>query len=136
MESKYQFFVAGTKGLAPLNDLGKLPLPVLVGSVKSMGQQDNEQGNAEPVKVARDSRTRLQIQVGVMGELIGVLTGTGGITEVLPVLETSLAAKNTGAEVVYIGDPGQLVGELLDRYLSGSYVCPCYPENLKPGVSV
>ena len=70
-----------------------------------------------------------------MGKLIGVLTGTGGITPALPALEARLAEKLTGADVLYEGDPAALVDRLLDRYLSGSYVCPCHPENLKEGAS-
>jgi uncharacterized protein (TIGR00725 family) len=61
------------------------------------------------------------------GKLIGVLTGTGGITEALPTLEASLG-KKTGAQVVYDSDPARLVMRLLERYLSGSYVCPCRPD--------
>jgi uncharacterized protein (TIGR00725 family) len=61
------------------------------------------------------------------GKLIGVLTGTGGITAALPALETTLG-KNTGAEVIYEANPRQLITRLLERYLSGSYVCPCHPQ--------
>lgn len=61
------------------------------------------------------------------GKLIGALAGTGGITDALPALEASLG-KNTGAEVIYDADPERLVSRLLERYLSGSYVCPCHPE--------
>ena len=68
------------------------------------------------------------------GKLIGVLQGTGGITSALPALEARLAEKNTGAEVLYGDDPVALIERLLDRYLSGSYVCPCYPEELTEGV--
>jgi uncharacterized protein (TIGR00725 family) len=64
------------------------------------------------------------------GKLIGVLTGTGGITTALPALENTLG-KKTGAEVIYDADPLRLVGLLLERYLSGSYVCPCDPECAK-----
>lgn len=64
------------------------------------------------------------------GKLIGVLTGTGGITTALPALENTLG-KKTGAEVVYDADPQRLIGLLLERYLSGSYVCPCNPECAK-----
>lgn len=60
------------------------------------------------------------------GKLIGVLTGTGGITAALPELETTLG-KKTGAEVVYESNPQRLIDRLLERYLSGSYVCPCHP---------
>lgn len=64
------------------------------------------------------------------GKLIGVLQGSGGITAALPALEARLAEKKTGAEVLYDEDPVGLVARLLDRYLSGSYVCPCHPDNL------
>jgi uncharacterized protein (TIGR00725 family) len=67
------------------------------------------------------------------GKLIGVLRGTGGITTALPDLEASLAAKRTGAEVMYDDDPGRLIDDLLDRYRSASYVCPCYPNHLQEG---
>jgi uncharacterized protein (TIGR00725 family) len=65
------------------------------------------------------------------GKLIGVLSGTGGITAALPELEASLAAKHTGAEVVYDDDPSQLIERLLARYMEGGYVCSCYPEELQ-----
>lgn len=60
------------------------------------------------------------------GKLIGVLTGTGGITTALPALEASLN-KRTGSEVMYESEPEALVDRLLARYRSGDYVCPCYP---------
>jgi uncharacterized protein (TIGR00725 family) len=63
------------------------------------------------------------------GKLIGVLSGTGGITGALPALEASLAPKQTGAQVIHNGDPVRLIEQLLDRYQSGPY-CPCYPEEL------
>lgn len=69
------------------------------------------------------------------GKLIGVLSGSGGITAALPELEASLEAKKTGAEVLYDDDPARLVDRLLARYTSGSYVCPCHPKDLKPSVS-
>jgi uncharacterized protein (TIGR00725 family) len=62
------------------------------------------------------------------GKLIGVLTGTGGITNSLPTLEPILS-KNTGAEILYDADPEELVHRLLARYLSDEYQCPCYPGN-------
>ena len=61
------------------------------------------------------------------GKLIGVLTGTGGITAALPVLEASIG-KSTGSEVIYGAEPEELIKELLERYVSGSYVCPCHPS--------
>ncbi|MEK7794450.1 MAG: protein containing YHS domain protein, partial [Candidatus Hydrogenedentota bacterium] len=58
------------------------------------------------------------------GKLIGVLTGTGGITDVLPELVDSLD-KNTGSEVVYDADSHQLIARLLDRFQSPGYACAC-----------
>jgi len=60
------------------------------------------------------------------GKLIGVLTGTGGITDALRNVEASLR-KATGAEVMYDAEPPQLVDRLLGRYRSQDYVCPCRP---------
>ncbi len=60
------------------------------------------------------------------GKLIGVLTGTGGITDALRTIEASLR-KDTGAEVLYEGEPARLVDRLLGRYRSPDYVCPCRP---------
>jgi len=65
------------------------------------------------------------------GKLIGVLTGTGGITETIPQLEASLTAKHTGAEVIYDSDAERLVDRLLERYQSGAYTCPCQPAELQ-----
>lgn len=49
------------------------------------------------------------------GKLIGVLTGTGGISDmVLSILET--CNKDTGARVIYNDDPQRLVNELLGVY--------------------
>ena len=64
------------------------------------------------------------------GKLIGVLTGTGGITDALASIETSLR-KETGAEVIYDADPTQLIDRLLARYQSPGYVCPCWPSGAK-----
>jgi hypothetical protein len=60
------------------------------------------------------------------GKLIGVLTGTGGISEGLAGLVATLR-KDTGAEVMYEDQPARLVGRLLARYQAGDYVCPCKP---------
>lgn len=61
------------------------------------------------------------------GKLIGVLSGTGGITSALPVLESSIG-KSTGSEVIYGSDPHDLMDQLLERYLSEGYKCPCHPN--------
>lgn len=60
------------------------------------------------------------------GKLIGVLTGTGGVTKVLPGIEATFG-KDTGAQVLYDANPERLVERLLERYLSREYVCPCHP---------
>jgi uncharacterized protein (TIGR00725 family) len=65
------------------------------------------------------------------GKLIGVLTGTGGITDALRSIQASLR-KETGAEVMYEADPARLVDRLLERYQSADYVCPCRPGG-RPG---
>jgi len=61
------------------------------------------------------------------GKLIGVLTGTGGITAVLSDVERSLG-KSTGAQVLYETGPEQLTAKLIERYKSESYNCPCQPS--------
>ena len=61
------------------------------------------------------------------GKLIGVLSGTGGITDALRAVEASLR-KATGAEVMYDAQPVQLVDRLLGRYRSEDYVCRCRPS--------
>lgn len=65
------------------------------------------------------------------GKLIGVLTGTGGITTALPALEATLS-KQTGSEVVYEDDAAVLVERLLARYVSPDYECTCYPKSAGP----
>ncbi|MDZ4287774.1 MAG: hypothetical protein U0984_07440 [Prosthecobacter sp.] len=58
------------------------------------------------------------------GKLIGVLTGTGGITALLPQLVDALD-KKTGSEVIYDADPGNLVARLVQRFQSTDYECSC-----------
>lgn len=57
------------------------------------------------------------------GKLIGVLTGTGGISDMA---EAILAAckKGTGARVVYNRSPEQLVAKLLEVYRTAHYRKP------------
>ena len=66
------------------------------------------------------------------GKLIGVLTGTGGIADVVRTLEANLH-KATGAEVLYEEEPSRLVDRLLERYRSEDYVCPCRPSRRDDG---
>ena len=61
------------------------------------------------------------------GKLIGVLTGMGGISQALPELVATLN-KGMGSEVVYESDAKKLVQQLLIKYLSENYVCPCRPS--------
>jgi uncharacterized protein (TIGR00725 family) len=49
------------------------------------------------------------------GRLIGVLSGTGGITEILESIITA-SGKDTGACVLYDDDPVTLVGRLIEYY--------------------
>jgi uncharacterized protein (TIGR00725 family) len=65
------------------------------------------------------------------GKLIGVVTGSGGITEGLSAIEASLR-KDTGAEVMYEHDPARLIDRLLARYRAPGYVCPCWPRGATP----
>ena len=65
------------------------------------------------------------------GKLIGVLRGSGGITDAIPALETSLSVKQTGAQVLYDDEPSALVERLLNRYRSYEYISPGHPETAK-----
>ncbi len=58
------------------------------------------------------------------GKLIGVLEGTGGITEYLPEIVTSFEQKGTGARVIYDTDPGELITCLAETYASHHYKRP------------
>lgn len=60
------------------------------------------------------------------GKLIGVLTGTGGVADVMEEIQGRIE-KSTGAEVIYESDPKQLVQQLLERFHAPDYVCPCHP---------
>ncbi len=66
------------------------------------------------------------------GKLIGVLTGTGGISDVMKTIESQIH-KSTGAEVIYDSDPSRLVQRLLARFLDPGYECPCHPSPDKTG---
>jgi uncharacterized protein (TIGR00725 family) len=57
------------------------------------------------------------------GKLIGVLTGTGGISDMVEsILKT--CNKNTGAQVIYNDDPVRLIEALLDVYRSEHFRHP------------
>ena len=57
------------------------------------------------------------------GKLIGVLTGTGGISDLVEQILVA-CAKDTGARVVYDADPQRLVDELLRLYRTEHYRRP------------
>jgi uncharacterized protein (TIGR00725 family) len=61
------------------------------------------------------------------GKLVGVLTGTGGITEALAAV-TAAFRKDTGAQVIYESGPARLIDLVLERYSSADYRCPCKPD--------
>ncbi len=64
------------------------------------------------------------------GRLIGVLTGTGGITGVIPELVPHFGNKPTGAVVLYDDDPDRLLDRLLEYYRTERYKgpnCSCQP---------
>lgn len=49
------------------------------------------------------------------GKLIGVLTGTGGISDIVQEILTT-CNKDTGARVIYAADPAELIRQLLNVY--------------------
>ena len=57
------------------------------------------------------------------GKLIGVLTGTGGISDIVADILTA-CAKDTGAKVIYGADPRKLVAKLLEVYQTSHYQRP------------
>lgn len=57
------------------------------------------------------------------GKLIGVLEGTGGITEGLPEI-VRLCRKDSGAHLIYDADPERLVARLIDYYRTKHAACP------------
>jgi hypothetical protein len=67
------------------------------------------------------------------GRLIGVLTGTGGITEIVEtIIKTS--KKNTGACVLYDDDPAKLIDRLIEYYRTQHFRKPsCYCDGIVEG---
>ncbi len=67
------------------------------------------------------------------GKLIGVLEGTGGITDQLPGLVISFN-KQTGATVIYDADPVKLMNQLMDAYTGHHYRRPsCFCGEMTGG---
>lgn len=57
------------------------------------------------------------------GKLIGVLTGTGGITDVIPQI-LKACQKETGARLIYDNHPQKLIEQLLEVYRTEHYQHP------------
>ena len=67
------------------------------------------------------------------GKLIGVLEGSGGITEKIPDIVASFGAKDTGARLVYDSDPQRLTARLAKAYTSEHYKRPsCFCHETSP----
>lgn len=58
------------------------------------------------------------------GKLIGVLRGSGGVTEEIPRLIASFGAKDTGARLIYEADPEALIERLVTAYIEQHYRRP------------
>lgn len=57
------------------------------------------------------------------GRLVGVLTGTGGVADMIEELVTRMD-KDTGAHVLYDDDPDSLIRRLVDYYRTAHYRRP------------
>ncbi len=67
------------------------------------------------------------------GRLIGVLTGTGGITEIVETI-VRVSGKETGACVLYEDDPVKLVDRLIGYYRTAHYRKPsCFCDTRAEG---
>ncbi|HET7310703.1 MAG TPA: hypothetical protein VFJ17_05200 [Mycobacteriales bacterium] len=69
------------------------------------------------------------------GRLIGVLTGTGGVADLIESLVPQLS-KETGARVLYDDDPDRLVSRLIDYYVTQHAHRPHVFANPGAGVRV
>ena len=67
------------------------------------------------------------------GRLIGVLTGTGGITNIVQdIIQAS--GKETGARILYDDDPSQLIDRLIHCYRTEHYKKPsCFCDGMAAG---
>ncbi len=67
------------------------------------------------------------------GRLIGVLTGTGGISDMVADI-LAACAKDTGAQVIYENEPQRLIEELLRVYRTSHRIRPsCFCLDRPPG---
>lgn len=57
------------------------------------------------------------------GKLIGVLLGTGGISDLVPSI-LGACSKETGAVVLYDSDPAKLISSLIEAYMNSHYRHP------------
>jgi len=63
------------------------------------------------------------------GRLIGVLTGTGGITEIVETI-IRISEKDTGARVLYDDDPKKLIERVVEYYRAHHFRKPsCFCES-------
>lgn len=58
------------------------------------------------------------------GKLIGVMKGSGGITDTIPEIVASFGGKATGARLVYDDDPGRLIERMAEVYTAEHYKWP------------
>ncbi len=67
------------------------------------------------------------------GKLIGVLTGTGGISDLAKEI-LAACEKDTGARVIYSDDPEHLIDELIRVYMEAHRQHPSvFSDEMKPG---
>ncbi|ADE14827.1 YHS domain protein [Nitrosococcus halophilus Nc 4] len=67
------------------------------------------------------------------GKLIGVLEGSGGITEQLPYIVASMGDKDTGARLIYDSNPKTLVQQLSEVYTTHHFKRPsCFCGEFVP----
>jgi uncharacterized protein (TIGR00725 family) len=103
-------------GLSPDEHRGKYRVLVYTGS-GLMGREITNIRSCDMVVIA-GGRTGTLGELAIAydeGRLIGVLTGTGGITEFVEPIITA-RGKQTGACVLYDDDPEQLVDRLIHYY--------------------
>jgi len=67
------------------------------------------------------------------GKLIGVMKGSGGITDTIPEIVASFGDKDTGARLVYDDDPDRLIGRMAEVYTDKHYKSPsCFCHESLP----
>ena len=67
------------------------------------------------------------------GKLIGVLDGSGGITEHIPAIVAGFDDKETGARILYESNPETLITNLVEAYITDHYKKPsCFCDGVMP----